>query len=123
MLQFLLMKDQVVFTDFAKLDLRVGEVVEARELELSRNLLELVVNFGPEIGKRTIYAGIKKWYEPESLVGRKLVFVVNLEPKKLKIGDQEYLSEGMLLAVCSEDSGEAVLYSFDKDLPSGTMIR
>lgn len=113
-------KPQITFEDFSRLDLRVGEVVEAKELELSRNLLELVVDFGSELGRKTIYAGIKKWYQPESLVGRKLIFVVNLEPKKFKIGDLEYESQGMMVA---SGENEAVLYTFDKDLPSGTMVR
>lgn len=122
-------KPQITFEDFSKLDLRIGDVVEARQAEGSEKLVELVVDFGLEIGRRTIYAGIRKWYEPASLVGRKLVFVVNLEPKKLKVGGSELLSEGMLLAALRQaqgkldSGGEAVLYSFDKVVPSGTIIR
>lgn len=113
-------KSQITFDDFAKLDLRVGEVLEAKEIGGSEKLVGLTVDLGPEVGKKIIYAGIKKWYEPASLVGRKLVFVVNLEPKVFKIGDTTYTSEGMVVAA-GED--EAVLYTFDKDLPGGTMLR
>lgn len=114
------MKDQISFADFSKLDLRVGEVLEVKEVEGSEKLVELTVDLGTEIGKKTIYAGIKKWYEPSGLVGRKLVFVVNLAPKTFKIGEKEYTSEGMMVAAGGD---EAVLYTFDKDLPGGTMLR
>jgi len=120
------MKDQITFADFAKLDLRVGEILEANAVEGSEKLVELKVNIGPpspaasERLIRTIYAGIKKWYEPSSLVGRKLMFVVNLAPKKFKIGDCEYESQGMLIA---SGQDEAILYSFDRDLPSGAVVR
>lgn len=123
-------KAQIDFADFSKLDLRVGEVVAAREVEGSSKLLELTVDFGPDFapaapgkqenGKRTIYAGIREWYEPLQITGRKLIFVVNLAPKTFKIKDQEYVSEGMLMAAGGES---ATLYSFDKDLPNGTILR
>lgn len=111
-------KPQISFDDFAKLDLQVGEVVEAKEVEGREKLLEIKVDFGDEV--RTIYAGIGKWYTPESLVGRKLIFVTNLEPKKFKIGEKEYVSEGMMMAAGEET---ATLYVFDQDLPNGTVLR
>lgn len=114
------MKDQITFDDFAKLDLRIGEVKIAVLVAQSEKLVELKVDFGLEIGTKTIYAGIKKWYEPEKLVGRKLFFVLNLAPKTFKIGDHEYTSEGMMVAAGGE---KAMLYVFDKDLPSGTILR
>jgi methionyl-tRNA synthetase len=118
-------KDIIDFNDFAKLDLRVGEVVEVLEVEGSEKLLELHVEFGEEIGQRTIYAGIKAWYAPSDLTGRKLIFVVNLAPKKFKIGKKEHVSEGMLMAAApgAVEASSAVLYSFDEDLPVGTILR
>jgi len=113
-------KPQIDFSDFSKLDLRVGEIMEAMEVVGSEKLVELKVNFGTELGVRTIYAGIKQWYLPEKMIGRKLIFVVNLAPKRFKIGDRELVSEGMLLAAGGD---EAVLYKFDKDLDSGTVLR
>lgn len=110
------MKMQVGFEDFAKLDLRVGEVVEATAVEESPKLVQLSVNFGEELGTKTIFAGVRKWYEPEKLVGRKFMFVVNLAPKEFKFG----ISEGMIIAAGDE---EAVLYSFDKDLPAGAVVK
>lgn len=107
-------KPQIDFSDFAKLDLRVGEVAEAESVEMSNKLLKLLVDFGDF--KKTIYAGIKQWYNPEDLKGRKFIFVVNLAPKEFKFG----ISEGMIVAAGER---EAVLYTFDKDLPAGTQVR
>lgn len=115
------MKSQIDISEFQKLDLRVGEVISADGVPGSEKLLELKVDFGPEVGERVVYAGIKPWFEPNSLTGRKLVFVVNLAPKTFKIGDREYTSFGMLLA--ADPGGKAVLYSFDEDLPAGTILR
>lgn len=113
------MKDIVSYVDFSKLDLRVGEILLAVEVPGSDKLLELRVQFGDEIGERTIYAGIKRWYSAEEVAGRKLIFVVNLAPKIFKILDREYTSEGMLMAAGVD---EAVLYHFDEDLPPGTSV-
>ncbi len=114
------MKAQIAIEDFGKLDLRVGGVREVGEVEGSEKLLKLLVYFGEEIGTRTIYAGIKKWYDPQSLVGRKFIFVVNLAPRTFKINNVEYASGGMIIAAGDK---EAVLYNFDKDLPAGTIVR
>lgn len=114
-------KDTIPFSDFAKLDLRIGEVREAGEVEGSTKLLRLLVDFGDEIGLKTIYAGVKEWYEPSKLTGRKLAFVVNLEPKKFIINSVELVSEGMLVA--ADEGGRAVLYTFDQDLPPGSPLR
>lgn len=111
------MKPTISIDDFSKLDLRVGEVVDAVEAEGSNKLLELKVDFSSELGVKTIFSGIKKWYTADSVRGRKFLFCVNLEPKVFKIGDQELLSEGMIIAVGDE---EAILYTFDKDVPAGT---
>jgi methionyl-tRNA synthetase len=115
----LAVKAQVIYDDFAKLDLRVGEVTDAEDVKDSNRLLRLTVNFGPETGTRTIFAGIKKWYTPSSVRGRKLIFVTNLLPKRFKIGDQELESQGMLVAAGNED---CVLYAFDKDLEPGALV-
>lgn len=115
------MKDTIPFSDFAKLELRVGEIEGVEEIEGSEKLLKLTVFFGEDIGRRTIYAGIKKWYPPDKLTGRKLGFVVNLEPKKFIINRVELVSEGMLVA--ASGGTNAVLYTFDQDLPPGSILR
>lgn len=99
----------------------MGEVVTAEEVEGSGKLLKLSVNFGPEIGTKTIFSGIKKWYTPSSVQGRKLAFITNLLPKKFRIGEAEYESSGMIMA--ADNGEEAVLFQFDKDLPPGAIVR
>lgn len=93
------MKPTITFDDFAKLDLRVGTVTACEEKEGSEKLLRLTVDFGDE--KRTILSGIKKWYAPESLVGKQFVFVFNLAPRKM-MGEE---SQGMILAADSDSIG------------------
>lgn len=114
------MKTQITFDDFAKLDMRVGKIVGAEMVEGSMKLVQLTVELGEEVGARTIYAGIKEWYAPETLVGRKLAFVVNLAPKVFKIAGKEYISNGMLVAAGAD---RAYLYNFDEGVPTGAILR
>lgn len=79
--------------DFAKVDLRVARVVEARQVPEAKKLLELRVSLGGGV-TRTVFAGIKEAYRPEELVGRLVVVVANLAPRKMKFG----VSEGMVVA-------------------------
>lgn len=103
--------------DFTKVEIRIGEVISAEDIEESDKLIKLTVNFG-EKGEKTIFAGIKKWYEAEELKGRKLTFVYNLEPRKM-MGDE---SQGMLLAAETEDGEDCVLLIPDKDIAPGTRV-
>lgn len=89
-------KSAATFEDFTKLDLRVGKVLKAAPIEESDKLIRLTVSFGEE-GERNILAGIKEFYSAEKLEGRRFIFVLNLEPKKM-MGEE---SQGMLLAVDS----------------------
>lgn len=91
------MKDIITIEDFAKLDLRVGTVVECFEVEKSEKLLKLTVDFGEE-GTKTIFSGIKQWYQPEDIKGKQFIFIINLEPRKM----MNEFSEGMLLAANGE---------------------
>ena len=79
--------------DFAKVDLRVARVVSAEDVPEADKLLKLTISLGGE-ERRTVFAGIKKAYKPEQLVGRLVVVVANLAPRKMKFG----LSEGMITA-------------------------
>lgn len=94
------MKPLISFTDFSKLDIRVGTVIECVEKEGSDKLLKLTVDFGEE-GQKTIFSGIKKWYTPEDLKDKQFIFIINLEPRKMM---DEY-SEGMLMAADSDSTG------------------
>lgn len=96
-------KNEVTIDDFQKLDLRVGEVLEAKKMEKSDKLLILKVNVSGEI--RQIVSGIAKFYSPEEMVGKKVVVVANLKPIKLRGCD----SQGMILAASSSDESLEVL--------------
>lgn len=102
----------IAFEDFAKVDLRVGKIVEASRVEKSEKLLKLKVDFGAE--KRQILAGIGKAYAPEALIGKTATFVFNLAPRMM-MGLE---SQGMILAV-SDANGLSIL-SPDKEIAPGT---
>lgn len=113
------MKDLVSISDFAKLDLRVGKVIEASDVKGSQKLLKLQVDFGQELRIKTIYSGIKAWYAPQTLMGRSFIFVVNLQPKTFKVDNIEHESWGMLVAA---GDVSATLYHFDKELAPGESV-
>jgi methionyl-tRNA synthetase len=85
----------ITIEDFAKIDLRVAKVLEASAVEGADKLLQLKLEVGDEI--RTVFAGIKRAYQPDSLIGRHVIVVANLQPRKMRFG----LSEGMVLAAGS----------------------
>ncbi len=102
----------ITYQDFKKLDLRVGEIIEAEEIEDADSLYKIKVDLGDE--KRQILAGIKKFYSLEELVGKKIIVLVNLEPKEM-FGEE---SQGMLLAV-----GEnARLLTTDGEVENGKRV-
>jgi methionine--tRNA ligase beta chain len=113
----------ISFEEFQKIDLRVAKIIKAEKIEGSEKLLKLIVDLGndPSTGSgqeiRQIIAGIAKFYKPEDLVGKEIVVVANLEPKKL-MGLE---SQGMLLA--AEKDGEPVILIPEKEVPPGTKIR
>ncbi|MBF0453545.1 MAG: methionine--tRNA ligase [Magnetococcales bacterium] len=110
--------DEITIDDFLKVDLRVAEIVAAQSVEGADKLLQLTLNFGETIGNRTVFAGIKSAYQPEKLLGRLTVAVVNLQPRKMKFG----LSEGMVLA--AGPGGEALfLLSPDSGAKPGMKIK
>lgn len=87
------MKETITIDTFAAVDLRVGKVVTASIPEWSQKLIELKVDFGPEIGEKTILTGVKEWYSPEDFQGNTYIFVVNLAERKMGEG----VSQGMIL--------------------------
>ena len=103
--------------DFSKVDLRVAEIVEAKAVPKANKLLELTLSLGGE-ERRTVFAGIKKAYAPEDLVGRLTVVVANLAPRKMKFGT----SEGMVLAAGPGDD-ELFVLSPDAGAKPGQRIR
>ena len=106
----------ITFDDFAKLDLRVGKVVTAQAIPKKDRVLHLTVDLG-EAKPRTIVAGIASAYKPDQLVGKQVIVVANLAPRKM--GD--LMSEGMILA--AGDEAILGLSAVDADVPPGTKVR
>lgn len=96
--------DRISIDDFRKLDIRIGTITKAEVPEWSHWVIKLNVDFGEEVGERTIFAGIMKFYKPEDLEGKQFPFIVNIEPKK--IGPKGDYSDGMILAVVEKDDEE-----------------
>jgi methionine--tRNA ligase beta chain len=114
--------DTIKIDDFQKIDIRIGVVLEAGEVEGSEKLIRQVVDFGAELGKRIIFSGIKKWYKPEDLIGKHLPYVVNLESRKMPGGEE---SQGMLVAASPKDENgkeSASLFEVSKNVPPGTKV-
>ncbi len=108
-------KPEIPFKEFQKLDLRIGKVVEAEKVENSRNLIKLQIDFGNE--QRQAVAGLAQHCEPEQLVGKKYMFICNLEHKKM-MGIE---SQCMIFA--AEDSkGNLALIIPEKDIEAGSKI-
>jgi len=101
--------------EFAKVDLRVGEIKQAELVEKSKKLLKLKVDIGTE--ERQVVAGIAEHYKPEELIGKKILLVANLKPAKL-MGIE---SQGMVLAAGGD--GRLVLIGFDGEVKSGTKVK
>jgi methionyl-tRNA synthetase len=108
--------DRISIDDFMKVDLRVAKVLTAEKVANSRKLVKMTVDVGTE--QRTLVAGIAEAYEPEQLVGRTIVMVVNLKPAKL-MGIE---SNGMVLAA-SPDGGQPTLVTFTQEVAPGTRVR
>jgi methionyl-tRNA synthetase len=107
---------KISIDDFAKVELRVALVKTAERVKGADKLLRLEVDLGTEV--RQLVAGIAEAYEPETLVGRKVVIVANLAPRKLRGLE----SNGMIVAA-SPEGGKPVLASFLEDVPIGTRLK
>ena len=108
---------RITIDDFAKVDMRVGVVKVAEKVKGADKLLRLEVDIGSEL--RQIVAGIAEAYTPESLVGRKVVIVTNLQPRKLR-GIE---SNGMIVAASVGEQGKPVLAGFLEDVPVGARLK
>ncbi|MCL5263471.1 MAG: methionine--tRNA ligase [Acidobacteria bacterium] len=108
--------DKISIDDFAKVELRVGQVNVAERVPKADKLLRLEVDLGTET--RQILAGIAQSYEPESLIGRKIVIVANLAPRKMRGLE----SNGMLLAATNEE-GRAILATFAEEVQPGARLK
>jgi methionyl-tRNA synthetase len=109
--------EQITIDDFVKVDLRVAQILVAERVPKADKLLRLEVDLGYE--KRQILAGIAQYYEPEKLIGRKIVIVANLAPRKMRGLE----SNGMLLAASLPPDGSPVLAGFLEDVPLGARLK
>lgn len=101
-------ENHISIDDFNKIDLRVAEVIQASHVDGADKLLHVTLNVG-KLGKKNVFAGIKSKYNPESLIGKKVSFVANLAPRKMKFG----VSEGMILAASDSNEGPFILLADD----------
>ncbi|HKQ51866.1 MAG TPA: methionine--tRNA ligase subunit beta, partial [Pyrinomonadaceae bacterium] len=104
--------------DFAKVEMRVGQILTAERVPKSDKLLRFTVDVG-EAEPRQILAGIAEHYEPEKMVGRKVIVVANLKPRKLR----GFESQGMVLAASVGDEGRPVVATFTEDVPNGAKLK
>ena len=109
------MAEEVSFAEFEKFDFRVGKIIEATQVPESKKLIKLSVDFGSE--KRQAVAGLLKYYTPEELVGKKCVFLLNLQ-RRMLAGLE---SQCMILAA-EDDAGNVTVLQPEKDVAEGSKI-
>lgn len=108
--------ETITFEEFMKVDLRVAKVINAERIKGTKNLIKLLVDVG-EQEPRQIIAGIARWYNPEELIGKLIIIVKNLQPRKIK----GHLSQGMLLAADTPD--KPILLTVMESAPPGCKVR
>lgn len=109
--------DIIKIEDLQKLDLRIGKILTAEKVDGSEKLLKLEVDFGIEIGQRQIISGIAKSYEPEFLIGKQSLFIVNLEAREI----MGLTSNGMILCVTLDNL--PIILEPEKEVLPGTKIK
>ncbi len=108
----------IQYDDFAKIDLRVATVIEARELPKSKKLLALQVELSNG-ERRQILAGIKEHYAPEQMVGKQIIVVANLAPREVIKGETSY---GMLLAAHDAATGKVIVMGPSEPVSAGSKV-
>jgi len=111
------MKQEIDYAQFDAVDIRIGRVIAALAPDWSNKLLQFTVDFGAEIGERTILSGVKQWCEPDVFLGNCYLFVVNLAPRKMGDG----VSEGMMLMADSTE--KPILLPVNNTIEPGLSIR
>lgn len=111
------MKDLIKYEDFGKLEIRAGLIIEVDAPEWSEKLIRYIIDFGEETGKKTLFSGIRSWYKPEDLIGKKVPVILNMEPKKM---GKEY-SEGMVLMVDGKE--KPVMIFLEDEVETGSVVR
>jgi len=108
---------QISIEDFAKVEMRAGEIKTAEPIPGAKKLLKLTVDIGTEV--RQVCAGIAEYYAPEKLIGMKVVVVTNLLPRKMRGVE----SNGMIVAASIGDQGKPVLVTFNEEVPNGARLK
>jgi methionyl-tRNA synthetase len=108
---------QIAIDDFVKIDLRVAQIVVAERIPKADKLLRLEVDLGYE--RRQILSGIAEWYTPEELIGKKIVVIANLAPRKMRGLE----SHGMLLAASNGEDGKPILATFGEEIALGSRLK
>jgi methionyl-tRNA synthetase len=108
---------QIAIDDFVKIDLRVAKIIVAERIPKADKLLRLEVDLGYE--KRQILSGIAEWYTPEELLGKNIVVIANLAPRKMRGLE----SHGMLLAASHGENGKPILATFAEDIELGSRLK
>ena len=111
--------DTISYEDFAKVDIRVGRILQAEEFPKARKpAYKLRIDFGPEIGTKNSSAQITRYYKPQDLVGKLVLGVVNFPPRQIATFFSEVLTLGVILG-----DGDICLVHPDRDVPLGSPIR
>lgn len=115
--------DTIDFSDFEKVDIRMGTVVEADVPQWSHWVMRMTVDLGEELGQKKCFSGIMKFFKPEEMIGKQFPFVVNLNPRK--IGPDKELSEAMMIMAVPKEDEETptVLFNLQEKVPNGTKVR
>lgn len=109
--------DQIAYSDFQKLDIRVARILSAEPVPDTDKLIHLTVDIGQE-EPRQIVAGLREYYQPSEMVGKLIVVLINLEPRKMR----GIMSNGMLLAASTEQFEQVKLLTVDEEIPPGSKI-
>ena len=111
-------QDMIHFEDWEKIDLRVGKVLEVEDHPQADKLLILKVDFGDDIGEKTIVAGLKNYCTKEHLKNKSAIFIINLEERELR----GVKSQGMILATISHDKTKACIITPEETMQPGTKV-
>ena len=114
--------EQITYDDFAKVEFRVGEIIEAKNVEKSEKLIRLIVNFGEELGQKIVYSGIRQWYSPADLLNKKTIFIINMIPKKIMGEDSEAMIFAASADATASQKEQLSILILEKDLPAGTKV-
>ena len=109
------MSEEISFSEFQKIDLRVGKIIEANAIPDSKKLIKILVDFGAE--KRQAVAGLLKYYKPEDLVGKKCVFLLNLQRRMLAGVESQ-----CMILVAEDEAGNVTVLQPEKDVVEGSKI-